>query len=135
MTNILRFPNLSLGELEVEVLDILWRHGALAPQGVYDHVSNKDSITSKTVASALKRLFEKGLLHRDKVSHAFEYRPAVKRSELQRQLIGTITEHFDNTDNPSFLAAFVDLAEAHGEDTLRQLEEMIAQRLQDKEDA
>lgn len=135
MTHILRFPNLALGALEVEVLDILWTHGALQPNAVHEHIGEGKDITIKTVASALKRLYEKELLSREKISHAYVYKPAVDRASLQRQLIGTITSHFDSAESPSFLSAFVDLAEEHGEDALRQLEQMIAARLQHREES
>src|SRR5690606_27082760 len=91
-------------------------------------VGEPRGISVNTVSSALKRLFEKGLLTREKVSHSYVYDVAVTRAELQKQLIGALATQFDDAGT-GFLAAFVDHAEAHGEDTLRRLEAMIAERL------
>jgi predicted transcriptional regulator len=129
MANMLRFPDLALGELEREVLEILWTEGPQNPGIVHERVGAPRRISINTVCSALKRLYEKGLLEREKVSHAYVYRAAITRAELQRNLIEAIASQFGEASDPGFLAAFVDLAEAHGEDTLRELEQMIAARL------
>lgn len=129
MTNMLRTPDLSLGDLEKEVLDCLWAEGPSSPAQVHAVVGEKRGVTVNTVCSSLKRLVEKGLLTREKVSHSYVYQAAVTRSELQRQLIGAITEQFGEQGGTGFLAAFVDLAEERGQAALKSLEAMIADRL------
>ena len=129
MSHMLRFPDLALGSLEQEVLDALWADGPLTPADVHHRVGEARGISVNTVSSALKRLCEKGLLTREKVSHSFVYRAAVTRAELQRQLIGAIATQFGDARGSGFLAAFVDVAESRGEETLRRLEQMIADRL------
>jgi predicted transcriptional regulator len=126
---LLRFPDLALGGLERDVLDVLWSDGPLNPGAVHERVGARRGISVNTVCSALKRLQDKGLLEREKVSHAFVYRPVVSRAELQRQLHHAIATQFSDDGGAGLLAAFVDLAEERGEDTLRQLEQMIAERL------
>ena len=130
----LRFPDLNLGELERQVLDVLWSHGPQNPNAVHSMVGVGRGISVNTVSSALKRLYEKQLLEREKISHAYVYRAIVTRSQLQRQLIGAITTQFGEDGGVGFLSAFVDLAEEHGEQTLRQLEAMIASRLGHEEE-
>lgn len=125
----LLFPDLALGELEQEVLETLWAEGALNPGEVHRHVGVARGISVNTVSSALKRLHEKGLAHREKVSHAYVYSASVTRAELQRQLIGAIATRFADDDDSGLLAAFVDVAEAGGEETLRRLEALLAERL------
>ena len=125
----LRLPDLALGELEREVLEILWTEGPHNPGAVHERVGAPRGISVNTVSSALKRLVEKGLLEREKISHAYVYRAVVTRAELQRSLIGAIASQFGEGSDTGFLAAFVDLAQAQGEDTLRELEQMIAARL------
>lgn len=134
LTRILRTPDLSLGELERAVLDHLWEAGPSSPNAVYDAVGVERGISIKTVSSALKRLFEKGLLEREKVSHSYVYAAAVSRSELQRQLIGAITDQFGDQGGNAFLAAFVDLAEEHGPSFLQRLQTMAAARLTGNDD-
>ncbi len=129
MTLMLRTPDLSLGDLEREVLDCLWTSGPSSPTQVHSVVGEMRGVTVNTVSSSLKRLVEKGLLTREKVSHSYVYEAAVTRSELQRQLIGAITEQFGEKGGTGFLAAFVDLAEERGQAALKSLEAMIADRL------
>jgi predicted transcriptional regulator len=134
MTRILRTPDLTLGELEREVLNCLWEVGALSPNAVHEAVGTDRGIAVNTVCSALKRLFEKGLLEREKVSHSYVYSAAVTRAELQRQLIGAITDQFGERGGTAFLAAFVDLAEQHGKPMLQRLEAMASARLREDSD-
>ena len=86
-------------------------------------------ISVNTVSSALKRLQDKGLLEREKVSHSYVYSAVISRAELQRQLIDAIASKFAGKERSGLLAAFVDVAEAGGEETLRKLEALIAARL------
>ena len=124
-----RFPDLALGELERDVLDALWSAGPLNPGAVHERVGAPRGISVNTVSSALKRLQDKALLEREKVSHAYVYRAVVTRAELQRQLIEGIASQFGEEGGACLLAAFVDLAEERGQETMRRLERMIAARL------
>lgn len=133
MGDMLRFPDLNLGDLERATLDLLWEAGPLNPGAVHDRIGIRRGISVNTVSSALKRLFEKGLLAREKVSHAYVYRAAITRADLQRQLIGAIGSRFGAHDGSGLLAAFVDVAEQQGEDALRRLEQLIADRLAESE--
>ena len=133
MASILQLPNLALGELEQDVLEILWTHGPLKPGDVHERVGSERGISVNTVSSALKRLHGKGLLEREKVSHAYVYQAVVTRAELQRELIGAIASRFAGGERGGLLAAFVDVAESDGEETLRALEAMVAARLTEQE--
>ncbi len=123
----IRLPQ--LGDLETEVLDLLWRDGPATPGAVHEAVGAARGISPNTVASAMKRLHEKGLLAREKVSHAYRYRPALTRGEFQRACISAIAEQFAHGRSHGLLAAFVDVAAERGETSLRELEALIAERL------
>lgn len=125
----IRLPQLALGDLETEVLDLLWRTGPAAPGAVHEAIGVARGISLNTVASALKRLHEKGLLEREKVSHAYLYRPALSRGEFQRACISAIAEQFADGKSQGLLAAFVDVAAERGETSLRTLEALISARL------
>jgi predicted transcriptional regulator len=111
------------------VLEALWTEGPLSPNAAHALVGEPRSISVNTVSSALKRLYEKGLLRREKVSHAYVYEAAVTRAELQRHLISAIAEQFDDQGGLGLLAAFVDLAQEQGEASLRRLERLVAAKL------
>ena len=90
--------------------------------------ANGQGIKQNTVQSTMDRLFRKGLLDREKVSHAFVYRPAVSREELSTQVLGDVLETLAGGETGVMLSAFVNIAEREGDDALAQLEELIAKK-------
>ena len=71
-----------LGSLELAVLEELWAQSGQDAKAVHRRIGKRRGISLNTVQSTLERLFRKGFLKREKVSHAFLYMPAVKREEL-----------------------------------------------------
>jgi predicted transcriptional regulator len=125
-----------LGALEIAVLDALWRAGGRDAKSVHREVGVRRGISLNTVQSTLERLFRKGLLAREKVSHAFLYTPALERRELMVRLIGDLVETLSAGRSEPMLAAFVDLAARVDEDNLARLEHLLAERrAQGAEDA
>lgn len=129
----IRFPHLAMGELEQEIMELLWEQHELNAGGVHALLERGHEITVNTVASALKRLHGKKLLSRRKVSHSYLYRTIVTRVDLQRQLMHAISTQFGEEGGGAFLAAFVDLAEERGPETLERLQHLITQKLHDEE--
>jgi predicted transcriptional regulator len=110
------------------VLEELWAQGALDAKTVHRSVGERRGISLNTVQSTLERLFRKGFLLREKVSHAYVYTPAVQRDELMGQLIGEVVETLSDGRPEPMLAAFVDLAVKVDEENLARLERLIAER-------
>ena len=79
-----------LGELESAVMNHLWHGGDGDAKAVHAALGKRRGITLNTIQSTLKRLYEKGLLERDKVSHAHIYRAHVTREEFHRGLLGEL---------------------------------------------
>lgn len=129
----IRFPHLAMGELEQEIMELLWEQDELHAVAVHAQLERGHEITVNTVASALKRLHGKKLLSRRKVSHSYLYHAVVTRVDLQRQLMQAISTQFGEEGGGAFLAAFVDLAEERGQETLERLKQMIAQKLHEEE--
>jgi predicted transcriptional regulator len=95
---------------------------------VHRNIGERRGIALNTVQSTLERLFRKGFLAREKVSHAFLYTPTVQREELMEQLIGKVVETLSDGRPEPMLAAFVDLAAKVDEENLARLERLIAER-------
>jgi predicted transcriptional regulator len=117
-----------LGALELAVLEALWREGGRDAKTVHREVGVSRGISLNTVQSTLERLFRKGLLAREKVSHAFLYTPALQRQELMVRLIGDLVETLSDGRPEPMLAAFVDLAGRVDEENLERLERLLAER-------
>ncbi len=110
----------------------LWLGGEGEAKSVHTALGKRRGITLNTIQSTLKRLYEKGLLARDKVSHAHVYAPAVTREAFHRGLIGGLVEGLLKEHTESVVTAFVDLAERAGPETLDRLEAMIAERRRER---
>jgi predicted transcriptional regulator len=117
-----------LGELESSVMDFLWDGGEGEAKAVHRGLGASRGITLNTIQSTLKRLFEKGLLARDKVSHAHVYRPSMTRDEFQRGALDKLVGALMGGEAAAMLSAFVDLTERAGPKHLERLEKLVAER-------
>lgn len=118
-----------LGELELAVMDFLWKHGPGDVRQVHQAIGSRRRITSNTVQSALKRLHDKGLTEREKVSHAYIYRAACSRAAFHTRALGQVVGELSQGEADAVLAAFVDIAERAGAEQLERLETLVAARL------
>jgi predicted transcriptional regulator len=117
-------------------LAALWRQVGRDVKSVHGEIGMRRGISLKTVQSTLERLFRKGLVQREKVSHAYLYTPALQRKELMERLIGDVVETLSDGRPEPMLAAFVDLAARVDEENLARLERLLAERrARDAEDA
>ena len=117
-----------LGELESSVMEFLWDGGAGEAKAVHKALGRARGITLNTIQSTLKRLFEKGLLARDKVSHAHVYRPRVGRDEFQRGALRELVGEIMGGQAEAMVSAFVDLTERAGPEHLERLARLVAER-------
>jgi predicted transcriptional regulator len=117
-----------LGDLELIVLEDGWAYAPTDAKGAHRRIGANRPITVNTVQSTLERLYRKGLLARDKVSHAYAYRPAVSRQELVGRLVESAVRRFMGDSPGAMLAALVDLALRTGDDQLAQFEALVAER-------
>lgn len=117
-----------LGALERAVMEHLWRGGDGDAKAVHAALGRRRGITLNTVQSTLKRLYDKGLLDRAKVSHAHIYRARVGRAEFHRGLVDELVGGLMNGEADAVVAAFVDLTERAGPEHLARLEALVAAR-------
>ncbi|MBN8431576.1 BlaI/MecI/CopY family transcriptional regulator [Microbulbifer salipaludis] len=116
-----------LGDLEKQVLHYLWDEGSADAKQVHAHLSKARGGSLNTIQSTLDRLFKKGLLAREKLGHAFQYRPAVERYAFVGQLIQDVTREFVDDDD-GLVAAFTSISSDLSESQLEQLEQLIEQQ-------
>lgn len=122
-----------LGELELAVLEHLWRAGEADVAQTHAAVGKPRGITANTVGSALERLFRKKLVTRWKVSHAYRYRAALDRDGFRARALVDAAGGMRTLSSNGFLAAFVDLVADVDEQALEQLEQLIQQRKEPRE--
>lgn len=75
-------PKLRRGELEAQVLELLWAEGQpLTPREVHLRLCRQRPLAYTTVTTILVRLWRKGLLVRERSGRAFTYVPVETREE------------------------------------------------------
>ena len=116
---------MKLGELEKLVLNYFWHVDRADAKQVHAHFEKQRGGTLNTIQSTLDRLYKKGLLKREKESHAFQYQAASDRKVFIGQLIRDVTQEFTGGDEDSLLAAFVSMSADLDEAQLKKLDEAI----------
>lgn len=117
-----------LGQLELQVLECVWRDGRGDAKGIHQDLDQRRCISLSTVQSTLDRLFRKQLLARSKRSHAYMYEPAVSRHDLISRMITDVISTLSDGDLEPALSGLIDHADAVDDRTLERLELMIAER-------
>lgn len=122
------YDNHNLGTLELAILEYFWNHDACEVKTVHGAIGVPRGITHNTVQSTMKRLWEKGLLAREKQGHAYIYSARTSRRELTELMVNQLIVQVADSKIEVALEAFVNLAEQAGDKTLTKLEELIARR-------
>lgn len=124
----IKIKKLNLGELEREILEILWRTPELDAKALHAKIAVEKQISLNTVQSAAERLYKKQLLGRKKIKHAYQYYALLSRAELVGSLLEDVLKVFKVKKNDYFLQAFVDAADTLDESTLKKLEAVIRKK-------
>jgi BlaI family transcriptional regulator, penicillinase repressor len=95
-----------LGELERDILLIVWRHGFVTADQVREDLDRplKDS----TVRTVLRRLEEKGYLAHSIDERTFVYRPAESRQRVAGRAVKRIVDWFCEGSVETLLVGLVD---------------------------
>ena len=124
----------NLGDLELAVLQYVWREGSSDVKTAYRTIGPERDISHNTVQSALKRLWEKELLSRHKEGHAYVYTPRLEREEVTEHRVAEVVDELAGGELDIALEAFVNLAERAGDETLDRLEALVARRKAERGD-
>jgi predicted transcriptional regulator len=122
-----------LGELELNVLEILWAHPELGARDIREQLNAARKPRLSTVQSTLERLWRKELLSREREGTAYVYRCRVARSELLAKLMGGVIRQLHTGSLDPILSSFVDFADRMDENTLDKLDALVQQRKQQRE--
>jgi predicted transcriptional regulator len=106
------------GALETEVLAALWAAGEpLTPRQVQSELDGKLAYT--TVMTALARLYDKGVVSREKAGRAYAYTPVLDSSGIAAARMRELLEAGD--DREAVLARFLGSLSDDDERTLLEL--------------
>lgn len=120
------FSNRPLGELELAVMEALWRRAPASVKDVGQALPERH-LAYTTIMTTLDRLHKKGLLDRDKQGHAFLYRPRMDRATYERRLVAGVLGDLPMASREALLSGFLDYAAADTA-SLDALERLLAER-------
>lgn len=121
-----QWGHLSLGPLEIQVMEVIWEHGECSVHDVVEKLDTRLAYT--TVMTTLDRLFKKGMLNRHKLERAFVYIARLSNQEWERRRAGDLVAGFLAGPQPSrelLLSSLVDAVGHYDAMLLDDLEEKI----------
>ena len=104
----------AFGHLEREVMDVIWRGGAMSVRDVQGQLSR--AIAYTTVMTTLDRLFKKGFVSRSREGRAFAYTATYTREQVEAAVASGV------------LTGFLQQGAAHARPLLSNLVDVVADR-------
>ena len=95
-----------LGELEREILSIVWRMGATTAEQTREELGR--ALKDSTVRTVLRRLEEKGYLAHSMENRTFVYRPAESRQKVAGRAVQRIVDWFCEGSVEELIVGMVD---------------------------
>jgi predicted transcriptional regulator len=113
-----------LGDLEHEVMQLVWAHGPVTAEVVRERLSRR--LKESTVRTVLRRLEEKGYAHHTVDGRTYVYHAAEERSRVAAKAVQRIVDWFCNGSVEEVLVGMVDSAMLD-QRQLRKLADKIAE--------
>jgi BlaI family penicillinase repressor len=105
----MRNKDLTLGERELDIMDVLWTRGAATVGEVHRALVERDvDVAYNTVQTMLNRLEAKEIVVRDATDRAHRYRPVVKRRAAVGSAIRRLTRRFFDGSAEALAAQLVE---------------------------
>lgn len=123
-----RPQTLSLGPLEAEIVDILWKLGPTSATAVHQHILEDidRELTYSSVSTVLKRLLKKGWVSCDRKHRIHIWQPLISRQQADILRAHDQLHRFLAVGSPEVVAAFADTLD---DESLAQID-AIAQKIQ-----
>ena len=98
----------SLGPLEQEIMNELWKGEALSGKEIFEGVRRQRDIALTTVLTVVERLHKKGFVTKSRSATVYLFAPVYSRDEFARKVSSEVLrEIFELSANGAF-ASFVD---------------------------
>lgn len=117
--------NTNLGELELRVLETLWRRPHLDVRQVRDALGEERAPSLSTVQFALERLYRETYVDRLMQGHSYSYHASVSRGRLLGRILGDVVRLLHDGKMETILSSFVQTASDLDEKLLDNLEQLI----------
>ncbi len=109
-----------MGELEAAVMDVLWDKGGwVTPGEVHENLVGERPLAYTTVMTILVRLWDKGLLERQRDGRAYAYHPLKSREDYVAARMGQLLASAG--DRSVILTRFLDTIDPADRTQLRRM--------------
>ncbi|HEX5233973.1 MAG TPA: BlaI/MecI/CopY family transcriptional regulator [Silvibacterium sp.] len=119
-----------LGELESNILSLVWREGSATAEQIREGLCRK--LTDSTVRTMLRRLEEKGYIAHTVEDRAFVYRPAESRQRVAGRAAKRIVDWLCEGSVETLVVGLVDSKMLDRAELQRLAQRIAAVREQDK---
>ena len=97
----------SLGNLEQEVMDIIWQYKKCTVRDVLNQLQNK-KYAYTTIATILTRLYEKGIVTKKEGKEGYMYSPKVSKEFYSRNIAQSFLKNFISSFGDIAIASFAE---------------------------
>jgi predicted transcriptional regulator len=111
-----------LGDLQLRIMQVLWRCGPLAVADVQDQLG--DELAYTTVATMLRKMEDRGLVCHNEQDRKFIYDPIVSSEMVMQSMTGDLIDRLFAGDLPAAVNHLLTSREVSA-DELEILEQMI----------
>lgn len=97
-----------LGELEKQIMEIVWEHKNCFARDVLIILEKEKKLAYTTVATILQRLFDKGLLIRKEDKSGYIYSPKLSKEKYSKNIAQSFLKNFIDSFGDTAIASFAD---------------------------
>ena len=114
-----------LGELEADVMIVVWEMGKATVQEVRDALESRRPLAYTTIMTVMTRLAEKGILERHKEGRAFCYTPVASQEKVAGTLLQSLVRRLYDGATSKAIAQLLQTEENVEDTELERLEQLI----------
>ena len=98
----------SLGELEKEIMDIVWEYKKCSGRDILTKLEKDKKLAYTTVATVLQRLYEKGLVKRSEDKSGYLYSPKLSKESYSKNIAQSFLKKFIHSFGDVAIASFAE---------------------------
>ena len=117
-----------LGELEAEIMKIVWKADKATVRDVYEQLRLERSLAYTTVMTIMSRLAEKGLLEKEPVGNAYVYSPTISEPDFVKRVVTEVLDGLMEEFSEPAISHMVERLGSEDESSIRRLETLIEER-------
>lgn len=117
-----------LGELEADIMEYIWEHGACTVKTVHNHLIKERELAYTTVMTVMSRLAEKDMLQREQIGNAYRYQATISSDKFAQKIVSEVLDSLLGSFGEQTLSHFASHIGRVDEERLSELEKAIRRK-------